>query len=45
MDAPDGLVGEPLSIEFLAQQSAVLLKMGIELLDVPSGQLVQLDST
>jgi len=44
VDAPDGLVGETLSIEFCAQQSAILPKMGIELLDVPGGQLVQLDT-
>ena len=44
VDAPDGLVGETLSIELRAQQSAVLLEMGIELLDVPGGQLVQLDT-
>ena len=44
MDAPDGLVGETLSLEFCAQQSAILPKMGLELLDVPGGQLVQLDT-
>ena len=43
MDAPDGLVGEPLSIELRAQPPPTLFQAGIELLDVPGGQLVQLD--
>ena len=43
VDASDSLIGETCTIELLAQQSAVLLEMGIELLDVPGGQLVQLD--
>ena len=44
MDAPDGLVGEALSIELGAQQPPALFQIGVELLDVSGGQLVQLDT-
>ena len=43
VNAPDGLIRETCTIEFCAQQPPTLFQAGIELLDVPGGQLVQLD--
>ena len=43
MDAPDGLVGQAFSVELCSQKSAALLGLGVELLDVSGGQLVQGD--
>ena len=42
MDAPDGLVGESLAVELDSEEPAALLKLGVELLNIIGGQLVQL---
>ena len=41
MDAPNGLIGQSIAVELCPQQSAALLGLGVELLDVSGGQLVQ----
>ena len=39
MDAPDGLIGKSLSVKLGSEEPAVLLEIGVELLDVVGGQL------
>lgn len=41
MDAADSLVGKSFAILFLPEQTAILFKPGIELLDISGGKFVQ----
>ena len=42
VDAPDGLVRKAVTIELRPEESAALLELGVELLDIVGGQFVQL---
>ena len=44
VDAPNSLVGKTFAIEFGPEKPAILLEIGVELLDVVGSQLVQLDA-
>ena len=41
MDAADSLAGKSFAILFLSEQTAILFKPGIELLDISGGKFVQ----
>ena len=43
MDAPNGLIGEPFTIELCSKEPTVLFEFRIELLNVVGGQLVHLN--
>lgn len=43
MNTPDGLVGEPFSVDVSSDEPAVLLQINVELLEIVSGQFIHLN--